>query len=156
MDGGGEELAGRRVEGLGRDAPEGLGDPLDQLRDVRVDVHQPRAVALDHRLVGLLAGAARVLPHHLHETPEDEVGLDVEGLLAPERAVVVEGAMRRSAGGTNVSPGAVTERTKSRIAAFAGPSFQLGSVAGALHGVVAHEPRVPKQLLTVQVVPCQR
>ena len=51
---------------------------------------QPGVVALVRRLPGLLVAERRVGLRHLVEPAQDEVGLDRQRLLAPERAVVVE------------------------------------------------------------------
>jgi hypothetical protein len=52
---------------------------------------EPAEVALVGRLPGLLVAQRRVGLGHLREPPEDEVELDRHRLLAPQRAVVVEG-----------------------------------------------------------------
>ena len=61
---------------------------------------------------------------HLGEPAQDEVGLDRQRLLAPQRAVVVEDGDALL--GRHVRP-AVTRSTKSRTASCVGPSFQEAS-----------------------------
>jgi hypothetical protein len=85
-----EEAPNPGFEFLGRDPPEPLGESLQELGDVIEERTEPFPVALDERLVWLLARLRWIGLDHLLPAPEDEVGLDVEWLLAPQRPVVVE------------------------------------------------------------------
>jgi hypothetical protein len=51
---------------------------------------QPGVVAFVRRLPGLAAAKIRIGLRHLIQPTEDEVGLDGQRLLTPQRAVVVE------------------------------------------------------------------
>ena len=88
-------------------------------------------VALEQRLEGLLCLPFGMLRRQRLDAVEREGDLEVDRLLGPQRAVVVEGGdalgdAARSSG----KPSVVTPATKSMIDRFAGPSFQDGSGSG--------------------------
>ena len=58
---------------------------------------------------------------------EDEEELEIHRLFGPERAVVVEGAMRSAGGTKSTEPSVVTFPTMATIDIFAAPSFQEGN-----------------------------
>ncbi len=111
----GEELPDGLLEGLDRDSLVSLGDALDQVRNVVEQLLEPGLVVFHEHLARLLPCLGRVGLDHLLPAAEDEVGLHVQGLLAPQRAVVVERA------------GPETDPTNSRTALFAAPWLELGS-----------------------------
>jgi hypothetical protein len=85
-------------------------------------------VTFGERLVRLAAGEGRIMLEHRFPLAENEVGLEVERLLTPERSVVVE---RRNAIRLRHERGAGFRRTadeiQDRFANRAGPpTFQRG------------------------------
>jgi len=93
---------------------------------VPVDIGEPRDVAFDDCLEGLL----------LMKSAWTYMGF------SHQRVPSLSKVTMRSVASTNESPGAVTDRTKPKIAFFAGPSFQLGKVADSS---IAHAPPAAMQ-----------
>jgi hypothetical protein len=86
------------------------------------DPTEPGVVVHVGGLPGLAIAKPGIGVGHLRQRPEDEVGLDGQRMLAPERAVGVEHRDALCATGTAFRTVCSTNAT---IAAFAGPSFQL-------------------------------
>ena len=68
-----------------------------------------------------------MLRRHRLDAVEREGDLEIERLLAPQRAVIVEDGDALAGGTKSAPPCVVTRATKSVIDFFAAPSFQDGS-----------------------------
>ena len=98
MSGAAEEALRQLLEVLDAHSRVGGEDAAEQHLDLAVVTRvvlghhraQPLAVLLAGRLPGVAVAQRRIGLGHLRQSAQDEIGLDRQRLLAPERAVVVE------------------------------------------------------------------
>jgi hypothetical protein len=129
MAGGGDPVGDNRRELVGRHA--GMGRRHDLEQPLLAGRRERLPVALEHRLERLGLLPFGMLRRHRPYPVEREGELEVDRLLGPERAVIVEVAMRCSIGMNSGPPSSVTRSTNATIARLALPSFQDGSGSGA-------------------------
>ena len=111
--------------------------PLTTLGDVVEERPEPLAVALDHRLVRLAlrpaSGSAAAIAFHFRRMKSACTYSGFSHQRVPSLSNV---AMRSSGGRSGVSGGGRRSRRTRGSAAFAAPSFQLGSGRPAAHDVL--------------------